>query len=189
MAYLLAGLLGLAFGAGDQYLGSMSWLGPWTSTVAQVSAPWLIIAFVAGTTQPRARRAMLVGVVATAAALIGYFAMTYSPMEVPEWTFGRFTSGVVAIATTGYNPAYILGGVTMAPLFGLLGQQWRVRRWWVSVPAVAGVLCLEPIARWATGQIPYTAPSVWAFEVAVGAVVAAVFTLAILARRAPSDTG
>ena len=183
MAFLLAALLGLAFGAADQYLGSMSWLGQWTSTVAQMSAPWLVLAFVVGMTQQRPRRAVALGFVATAAALVGYFAMTYSPMEVHPWSFDRFTTGVVAVATRGYNPAYILGGMATGPLFGLLGQRWRVRRSWVSAALVAGALCLEPLARWATGQLPYAAPHVWGVEVAVGAVGAALFTFAILAWR------
>ncbi|MEP6477298.1 MAG: hypothetical protein ABJC60_08500 [Actinomycetota bacterium] len=109
--------------------------------------------------------------------------MTYSPMEVHPWSLDRFTTGVVAIATSGYNQAYILGGMATGPLFGLLGQRWRVHRSWVSAALVAGALCLEPLARWATGQRPYAAPSVWGVEVAVGAVAAALFTFAILASR------
>jgi hypothetical protein len=181
VAFLLAALVGLAFGAGDQYLGSMLWLGPWTSTVAQMSAPWLVLPFVVGTTQERPRRAIVLGSVATAAALLGYFAMTYSPLEVHPWSFDRFTTGLVAVTTSGYNPAYILGGMATGPVFGLLGQRWRVRRSWVSAALVAGALSLEPLARLATGQLPHAAPPVWAVEVAVG-VSAAV----ILARNASS---
>lgn len=184
MAFFLAALLGLVFGAADQYLGSMSWLGPWTSTVAQVSAPWLVIPFLVGMTQQRPRRAMALGLVVTVAALVGYFAMTYSPMEIHPWSFSRFTAGMVAVTTRGwYNPTYILGGLVTGPLFGLLGQRWRVRRSWVSAGLVAGALCLEPLARWATGQLPYDAPSVWGVEVAVGAFAAALFFFAILAWR------
>jgi hypothetical protein len=182
VAYLLAALVGLAFGAGDQYLGTLVWLGSWTGTAAQVSAPWLVLPFVVGVTQPRARRAAMLGLVAAASALFGYFAMTYSPMEIHPWSLDRFTRGLVAVTTTGYNPAYILGGLVGGPLFGLLGQRWRVRRSWVSAATVAGVLCLEPVARWASGQLMPPAP-VWTVEVAVGAVAAALFILAILAWR------
>ena len=93
MAYLVAVIVGLAFGAADQYLGSMSWLGPWASTAAQMSAPWLILPFVVGITQQRARRAAALGLVVTVSALLGYFAMTYSPMEIHPWTLSRFSSG------------------------------------------------------------------------------------------------
>lgn len=186
VAFLLAALVGLAFGAGDQYLGGMLWLGPWTSTVAQMSAPWLVLPFVVGTTQGRLRRAVVLGFVATAAALLGYFAMTYSPLEVHPWSFDRFTTGLVAVTTSGYNPAYILGGMATGPVFGLLGQRWRVRRSWVSAALVASALCLEPLARLATGQLPYVASRVWAVEVAVGVSAAVIFAFAILAWRRSS---
>jgi hypothetical protein len=125
--------LGLAFGAADQQLGTLTAeLGPWTSTAAQMSAPWLVLPFLIGLTQSDARRAAVLGLVVTASALVGYFAMTYSPLEIHPWTLDRFTSGFVAVTTSGYNPLYVLGGLVTGPLFGLLGQRWRLRRSWVS---------------------------------------------------------
>lgn len=183
MAFLLAAILGLAFGAADQYLGSMAWVGPWTATAAQVSAPWLILPFVAGMTQERPRRAMALGLVVTAAALLGYFAMTYSPMEIHPWSLHRFATGMVAVTTRGwYNPVYIASGLVTGPVFGLLGQRWRVRRSWVSAVLIAGALCLEPLARSSVGRLMPPAP-VWTVEVVSGAVVAAVFAYALLSRR------
>jgi Family of unknown function (DUF6518) len=183
VAFLLAAILGIAFGAGDQYLGGMSWLGPWASTAAQVSAPWLVLPFLAGMTQHRVRRAALLGLVVTSSALLGYYAMTYSPMEIHPWSIDRFTSGMVAVTTRGwYNPLYILGGLVTGPLFGLLGQRWRVRRWWVSAAAVAGVLCLEPAARLVAGHL-YPPVPVWTTEVALGVLVAAVFAFTVLTGR------
>jgi hypothetical protein len=179
VAFLVVVVLGLAFGGADQYLGSRSVaLGPWASTAAQMSAPWLVLPFVVGTTQERPRRAMVLGLLVTASALVGYFVMTYSPIEVPGWTFRRFTAGLVAVTTTGYNPLYIAGGVVTGPLFGLMGQRWRVHRSWISAASVAGALCLEPLARWAAGQLPPPVP-VWAAEVASGAVVVAVFAMVV----------
>ncbi|HEY7400580.1 MAG TPA: DUF6518 family protein [Actinomycetota bacterium] len=182
MAYVLAAVLGLAFGAGDQYLGTLIWLGDWPATAAQVSAPWLVLPFAVGMTQDRPRRAVALGLVATASALFGYYAMTYSPMEVHPWTFARFADGLVAVTTSGYNPAYIAVGLVTGPIFGFLGQQWRTRRWWVSAALVAGALSLEPLARWATGELPPPAP-VWTTEVALGLVIASLFAVAMLASR------
>ncbi|MEA2522031.1 MAG: hypothetical protein QOI81_1677 [Actinomycetota bacterium] len=187
MAYLLAVILGLAFGAADQYLGSMSWLGPWVSTAAQVSAPWLILPFLLGATQRLPRRAALLGLIVTLSALLGYFAMTYSPMEVPMWTFHRFLTGLVAVTTRGYyNAVFIFAGIITGPVVGLLGQRWRVRRWWVSAAFVAGALCLEPVARWGSGQLFGPAP-VWTVEAALGAIVATLMAYWLIERRrAPS---
>ena len=111
--------------------------------------------------------------------------MTYSPMEIHPWTFDRFTAGMVAVTTRGwFNPAAILGGLVMGPLFGLLGQRWRVRRSLLSAAVVAGALCLEPLARRAAGKLMPPAP-VWTVEVTAGAGVAALFVYALLdARRA-----
>jgi Family of unknown function (DUF6518) len=175
--------LGLIFGAADQYLGSRTaTLGAWASTAAQMSAPWLVLPFLIGVTQQRARRAAVLGLVGTASALVGYFAMTYSPIEIPVWTFERFTTGMVAVTTSGYNPLYILSGLLTGPLFGLLGQRWRVRRSLVSASIVAGALCLEPLVRWAAGQLMPPAP-VWTVEVATGAVLAALFAFTLMAWR------
>lgn len=185
VAFLLAALSGLAFGAADQYLGSMSWLGLWASTVAQVSAPWLVLPFVVGITQERPRRAMVLGLVVSAAALLGYFAMTYSPMEIHPWSLHRFTVGMVAVTTSGYNPLFIIGGLLTGPVFGLLGQRWRVRRSWVSATLVAGALCLEPLARWTVGQLMPPAP-VWTAEVVSGAVIAALFAYMLMGLRRAS---
>ncbi len=182
MAYLLVALLGLAFGAAVQQLGALtSEVGPWASTAAQMSAPWLVLPFLVGTFKQDARRAAVLGLVVTASALVGYFAMTYSPVEIHPWTFDRFTSGFVAVTTSGYNPFYILGGLVTGPLFGLLGQRWRTRRSWISAAMVTGALCLEPLARWTSGQLMPPAP-VWAVEVVLGAVVAALFANALMTR-------
>jgi hypothetical protein len=184
VAFLLAAILGLAFGAIDQQLGSRTaTLGAWAATAAQVSAPWLVLPFLIGSTQERARKAAVLGLVVTASALLGYFAMTYSPMEIHPWSFDRFAHGMVAVTTRGwYNPLYILGGLVTGPLFGLLGQRWRVRRSWVSASLVAGVLCLEPLARWTAGQLIPPA-HVWTAEVVSGAVVAGLFAYMVMAWR------
>jgi hypothetical protein len=70
VGYLIAVIVGLGFGAGDQYLGTIRF-DPWAWTVSGMSAPWLLLPFVVGMTQGRARRAMALGLVATVAALVG----------------------------------------------------------------------------------------------------------------------
>jgi hypothetical protein len=184
VAYFIAVVVGLAFGATDQYLGTIRF-DPWAWTVSGMSAPWLVLPFVVGMTQERARRAMALGLVATVAALVGYFAMTYSPMEsIPV---AEFPKGFLTIVRTGYNPLWIAGGAVIGPLFGLLGQRWRIARWWPSAALVTCALCFEPLARERVGRLaPH--PNVWGIEVAVGAVAAVSFALMIATARRARET-
>lgn len=184
MAYVIAVIAGLAFGAGDQYLGTLTAgaaLGTWTWTVSGMSAPWLLVPFVAGLTQDRERRAVALGLVVTLAALLGYFVMSHSPLEggrVVDWV-----PRVVRMITTGYNPLWIAGGLVTGPVFGLFGQRWRTRRSWISAVAVTIALCLEPLARIAAGM-DLDSAAVWVVEVAVGVVAAMAFAWAIANHRA-----
>lgn len=183
VAYLIAVLAGLVFGAADQYLGSLkagSVIGTWTWTVSGMSAPWLILPFVAGMTQERRHRAMALGLVVTMAALAGYFAMSNSPMEGAP--LERFWGRVTTMISTGYNPLWILAGIATGPLYGLLGHRWRVARSWISAVLVTSALCLEPLARKFAGMLSGP-PLVWGVEVAIGTVVAAMFAFMIATSR------
>lgn len=181
MVFVIALLAGAAFGAADQYLGSlrpMLLMGGWTPTAAQVSAPWLLLPFVLGATQTVSRRAMAVGFVTTQAAFLGYFAMTLSPLEgVPA---AAVPAAAAALVQT--NAVYLVFGLATGPLYGLLGRRWHAERSWVSAAAVAGALCLEPGARAAAGRL-FPPSTVWAVEVALGACLAAYFGQRLLAHR------
>ena len=181
MIFVLAALAGLVFGAGDQYLGSlrsMVALGPWTVSVSQMSALWLLLPFAFGCTQDRPRRAIAVGLVATVSALVGYFAMTLSPIE--GVALSSAPAGILPLLRS--NVLVIVGGLVTAPAFGLLGQRWRLSRSWASGAFVAGALLLEPLARQIDGRL--FGPSwVWAAEVAIGTCLVAGFVVARIARR------
>lgn len=181
-AYLLAVVAGFAFGALDQYLGSLRLLvlyGAWPSTVSQMSAPWLVLPFVIGMTQVSSGRAMRLGLVATQSALAGYFVLTLSPLE--GVSLGAFPSSLVSLVVSAQNWVYIVAGTVTGIAYGLLGQRWRVDRSWISVALVTGALCLEPVAREAVGRLsPPT--SVWTAEVAIGAALALVFAVATVTR-------
>jgi Family of unknown function (DUF6518) len=175
----------LVFGAGDQYLGSlrpMVAFGPWTVSVSQMSALWLLLPFAFGCTQERPRPAMLVGVVATASALIGYFAMTLSPVE----GVAVHRIPAVAAALLATNLLWIVGGAVTGPLFGLLGQRWRERRWWITVAVVGGAFLFEPVARYLRREL--VGPSwVWVAEAIVGACFIAGFVVVGTLRPRPTD--
>jgi hypothetical protein len=178
---IAAVLVGLVFGAADQYLGSLVRLGPWTVPVSQMSAPWLLLPLALGATQRSPGRGALAGLVATAAALVGYFAMTVSPVE------GVAPAAALADlpGLLGSNVRNVVGGAITAPVCGLIGRRARGGRWLPAAALAAGALCLEPVAREAVDR-RFAPDWVWQLETAAGLAVAlaAALTAAAAARRA-----
>lgn len=164
MVVLAALVLAAVFGAGDQYLGSLSW-HPWAADVSLLSAPWLVLAFLAGCTQRARGRAVALGFACTVAALVGYGLMTLSPVEHADLTV-RTVSGFVHS-----EARVIVGSFVTGPLFGWLGWRWHTRHAWVGALATAAAVSLEPFVRIPAGrQIRY--PAVSAAEVAAGVAMA-----------------
>jgi hypothetical protein len=189
MAFVLAIVIGFVFGAVDQYLGTVhvtSHLGWWTITVSGMSAPWLILPFLAGMTQQRAKRAVALGVIVVLSALAGYFAMSNSVFEsVPV---AHFWPRTVRMATTESNLLWIVGGLITGPIYAYFGHRWRVARSWVGAALVTLALCLEPVARSIVGTDFVGgglsgSRAVWGAEVAVGLVAAALFAAMFVSRR------
>jgi hypothetical protein len=168
---VVALVLSAAFGAGDQYLGSLTgsghlWAIGWSTNISLLSAPWVVLPFVAGATQRDPRRGALVGLACTYAALLGYAIMTLSPLENAHLTVATFRGFLVS------ERLVLVGGIVTGPLFGWFGQQWRTRRRLVGALVTAAALCLEPLARKATIN-PITYRDVWIGEVAIGLALAA----------------
>jgi len=181
MGIALALVLSAAFGAGDQYLGSLTgsghvWAAGWSSDVSLLSAPWVVLAFVAGATQRDPRRAALLGLACTYAALLGYGIMTLSPIEHAHVTVATLRGFVVS------ERLVLVGGIVTGPLFGWFGQQWRTRRAIAGALATAATLCLEPLARKVTID-PIGQRDVWLAEVAAGLALAAAVLVTRFARR------
>jgi hypothetical protein len=174
MAFLVIGIGGLAFGAGDQYLGTVHAvhaMGSWSISVSLLSAPWLILPFLVGSTQGRPRRAAVAGLVVTLSALTGYFAMTLSPVE------GVHLSLAGLRGLLGSNQINEIGGLVCGPLFGWLGNRWHARQSWVAAALVTSALCLEPIAVTLAGRNEGRSGLVWALEVVAGFAVGTWFLL------------
>ncbi len=147
----LAGLLILAaafaFGALDQYIGSL--FSNFATAVSGMSAPWLLLPFAAGAAQairPGAAgsravwlRAAGFGLAATWLAVIGYILMIDSPME------GVHPTVRVVTATVRSQWPWWLGGLVSGPLYGLLGWLWRSRRSWLSAALAAIPVLFEPV--------------------------------------------
>lgn len=175
MGVFLAVVLSAAFGAGDQYLGSLTgsghaWAAGWSADVSLLSAPWLALPFFAGATQREPRRGALLGIACTYAALVGYALMTLSPVENAHLTLTSARGFLVS-----ERPVFI-GGVVTGPLFGWFGQQWRTRRALFGAFVTAATLCFEPLARRASVN-PIRFRDVWIAEVAAGLALAAYATL------------
>jgi hypothetical protein len=185
VAFLVAIIAGLGFGAGDQYLGSLP--GNWTVTASLLSAPWLVLPFVFGCYQLRARRAAIVGLTVTMAALGGYFLMIMGPFEGGRSSFDpREIRGVLLS-----NLVNIVGGLVTGPLYGFLGQRWQTRRAWISAALVSGALCLEPFAESAMGRsFGSQSKVVWIVEATAGILIAGYFLASgIIFRRMPQPAG
>jgi hypothetical protein len=179
MVYVVAVVVGALFGGADQWLGSIAL--PWVASVSLLSAPWLILPFCFGCSQRIPKSAVLVGLLATYAALVGYGAMTLSPMEGVH--LSQQHEAILGLLRS--ERLVVIGGLLSGPLYGFLGYCWRVRRAWVSGVLVAGAVCLEPLAERVAGRLPEH-PVVWQVEVAVGLVLAGYFAVAAYAARRQS---
>jgi hypothetical protein len=171
MVIALALVLSAAFGAGDQYLGSLTgsghvWAAGWSSDISLLSAPWLVLPFVAGATQRDPRRAALLGLACTYAALLGDGLMTLSPIEHAHITVATVRGFLIS------ERSVLIGGIVTGPLFGWFGRQWRTKRAVAGALITAAALCLEPLARRATIN-PIQYRDVWLAEVAIGLAFAA----------------
>jgi hypothetical protein len=176
MIVVVALVLAALFGGGDQYLGSMSW-HPWAADVSLLSAPWVVLAFLAGWTQRDPRRAALLGLACTASAFLGYGLMTLSPVENAQVSFQS-----VAAFVHSEGPA-LVGGLFTGPVFAWFGQRWRTDRAWVGALATAALVCLEPLMRIPAGRaIRFRAVSL--AEVAVGVAMVMYVVAAARAARA-----
>jgi Family of unknown function (DUF6518) len=179
MRWLAIILGGFVFGAADQFLGTIhAPAEQWGFAVSNLSAPWLLIAFAAGLAGRHRQEAVVLGLAATFAALLGYFAMTLSPME--GVALADVPSRIAPLLAA--QRLWIAGGVVMGPLFGYLGCIWRTKRAVVSAVAVAGALWLEPAIRQAAGRLEGPR-AVWMLEVGAGVLVAVVLAISYESRR------
>lgn len=178
MPLALVVVLGLCFGAGDQALGTFV-REPWAWQVAQVSAPWLVAPFLLGTRESRPSRATLTGAVFSVSAVAAYIAMILSPIEGVS-----LARAVRALPdTVGAQWPWLLGALTVAPLYGFLGCRWRVRRSVVMALVLPATLVLEPVARWAASR-SLPDPTIGRAEVGVGVAVTIVLGVARVRARA-----
>jgi len=176
---MVAGLLlvgAVVFGGADQYLGSFPAL-PWGASASLLSAPWLLVAFVAGWTQRDARRGVLLGLGCTYAGLLGYALMTLSPVE------GAHLTWTTAVGFCRSEAPVLAGGLASGPLFGWFGHRWHVARAWIGALVTAAAFCVEPLAESAVRPYLITSAFVRRAEIAAGIVMIGYVVLAVARRR------
>ena len=114
------------------------------SAIGNLSAPWLLIAAFAGMRAANFVGAAALGLAATAAALVTFYAMTTHLM-------GAEAGGVVYQLTQ--NRAYLEAGVVTGPLLGVSGW-WLSRRIRLAAALISGVaLAAEPVVLSVMGAV------------------------------------
>jgi hypothetical protein len=171
---------GAAFGGADQYIGSR--YSPFLTAVSGMSAPWLLLPFIVGACQASRRRAVVLGLAATWAAVGTYVLMIVSPME------GVHLTVPVIVATAVSQWPWFLGGLISGPLYGMLGYRWRARRSWPAALLATLPVVFEPAARWLadhSGVLSWSSfpPAAYA-EVLTGLALTAVVAAAIVRQGA-----
>lgn len=142
-----------AFGAIDQLIpwaiskSSHVGLDMFAVQVSKMSAPWLLVPFLAGAWQSGRLRAAMLGLAATWLAVLAYVVMIVSPMEGVHLTPRTF-----AFSLASQWP-WFAGGLITGPLYGWLGQLWRTRRSAVAALLAALPVLLEPAALWLSSRL------------------------------------
>jgi hypothetical protein len=153
-----------AFGAIDQLVpwaaakSSNPSLSLFAVQASKMSAPWLLVPFLAGVWQASRLRAATLGLAATWLAVLAYVLMIVSPMEGVHLTPRTF-----AFSLASQWP-WFAGGLITGPLYGWLGHLWRTRR--SALPALIAALpvLLEPAALWLSSRIGLGGTGVFFFQ-------------------------
>jgi hypothetical protein len=138
-------LAGLAFGALMSLIKGSG--GGAHLQFGNLSAPWLLVAFLAGARYHRIAAAATVGLIATFAALIGFYG-EQSPLADFSASSLRFLEDpgkMYAFIVTPHTVVY-LGGVVTGLVFGALGAAWSARRSRLALALVALMILGEPFA-------------------------------------------
>jgi hypothetical protein len=140
---VVAILIGAAvFGGIDQYLGAQ--YSPFLIEVSGLSAPWLLLPFLAGATQPAARPAALLGLATTWLAVAAYSFTAVTPIEGAHFTSQAYLGDLAR------QWPWLAGGLISGPLYGWLGHRFRTHRSWIVGLLAALPVLLEPVGRWLT---------------------------------------
>jgi hypothetical protein len=117
--------------------------------VGNLSGPWLLLPFLAGSTCSRMRSGAVLGLLATLLGLVGFYALTGLVLDVDGQGFPRS-----AVSWAAANRIWFGAGLASGPIAGALGVLWRLRSGrpaWVP----AGLLLVgEPVVLAGLGLVP-----------------------------------
>jgi Family of unknown function (DUF6518) len=139
-----------------------------------ISAPWLLLPFVAGATSMRLRSAALIGLGASLAALVVFYVAESQILDLGSHSWPVDLRLAVTAGQT-----YLVTSLLSGPVFGFLGGIWSQRRSLLAAVAVAAMFVLEPLAVWgvehAQGHVASTGlltqyPWMWIGEMLLGVV-------------------
>jgi hypothetical protein len=145
--------------------------------LGNISAPWLLVAFLGGAGSRRSRLAALAGLGVTVAALIGFYVAESRVLDL-----GQHSWLVDLQLTLRAGRVYLLTALLSGPIFGALGGVWARRRSPFAAAAVAVMFACEPLAVWlyqdeqgagGAGVMTHY-PWLWGGEVLVGVAAATV---------------
>jgi hypothetical protein len=148
--------------------------------VGNMSAPWLLVPFLAGASRPGWFRGAALGLAATVAALAGFYAAESLILDL-----GPHPWLVDLELTFRAGRIYFVQGIVSGPIFGALGGLWATKKSAAIGVLIALLFVAEPLAVWlyerrtgpagGPGSLTHY-PALWMTEVAVG-VVAAVWMI------------
>jgi uncharacterized protein DUF6518 len=140
------------------------------NALGNMSAPWVIVPFLAGTLSSRAWHAALIGVATTLAAFFGFYLAEAAILDL-----GPHPWYVDLKLTLGSGHVYEIWGTPVGLIYGLLGWLWASRSSAAAALAVGLAFVSEPLIvlalrradLWGGGGL-FDYPWLWATEVAIG---------------------
>lgn len=137
--------------------------------VANLSAPWAVMPFVSGALQPNRVAAVIAGVLADLAAVVGFY-WKY----LPTGRLGAFNS---MSGWLDFTKAWLVAAVVAGAACGVLGHLWLSRRSVLAGAALSVPFLLEPFV-WPLYEGRYKGPvTIWLVELAAGLVVLALMVV------------
>jgi hypothetical protein len=109
-----------------------------------ISAPWLLLSFVAGASAVRVRVAALIGLGAALAALAAFYVAESVLLDL-----GAHSWITDLGLTVRAGRFYFVGSLVSGPVFGALGGIWAKRRSTIVAASLALLFALEPLTVWA----------------------------------------